>query len=35
MHGPAFVGDCSGALRALAEGYADRLAGAALAGDRP
>jgi flavorubredoxin len=34
MHGPAFVGDCATALRALAEGYAERLAGPALAGER-
>jgi flavorubredoxin len=34
MHGAAFAGDCAGALLALAEGYADRLAGAAYTGGR-
>lgn len=29
MHGPAFGGDCAGALRALAEGYERRFAAAA------
>jgi hypothetical protein len=24
MHGPAFTGDCAGALNALADGYSDR-----------
>jgi flavorubredoxin len=29
MHGPAFLGDCAGALNALAEGYEKRFAAAA------
>ena len=29
MHGPAYVGDCSTALRGLADGYAGLFAGAA------
>jgi flavorubredoxin len=31
MHGPSFTGDCAGALRDLADGYADRLALASTA----
>jgi flavorubredoxin len=31
MHGPSFSGDCAGALRALADGYADRVAQAMAA----
>jgi flavorubredoxin len=36
MHGPSFTGDCAGALRDLADGYAERLAlaGAAAGGVR-
>jgi flavorubredoxin len=30
MHGPAFAGDCAAALHALADGYAGRIAAAAL-----